>query len=459
MLKVKFVEPHIKYPVIQEHVGFNLGLLSTASYALSNLGNEISVSYLSLRLNRICGKNDDIETEISKNTPDIVGVSAMTCDFLDAINVIRTAKEFGAKTVLGGIFPSLNYVEIMKNYPEVDIIVRGEGESSFYEILKSEIEGFPISDVLGITYRNHNNVAISNKNRSFLGLKEIPVSKYHLMPIENFHELRIPCSVFTSRGCSYNCLFCSLRDMWEGIYRTRPISNVVEELRLLGKSYGFKRVKLVDEVITSDPERLKFLLTTVKQQGINLNFRINSRLDLLNKELLEDLYELGVDQVLFGVDSISNELLQSMGKFQASTNLSESWKDKALRIVKEAVGIGYTLFPTFMLGWPGETQSTLIKTAEFAINIGKNDNVIPYLSFITPHPGSQLHALSPNLGLKILTSDLRRYTHLFPVAVPISLGENGLNLLVKTYDSIAQGTNSREWNPEIDGEYLDIFKN
>lgn len=453
VIKILLVEPNVKYPVRQDHVGFNLGLLSVASYALSQLNEEISISYLSLRLNKAIGEDTDFNLELRRFKPDIVGVSSITCDFPDSIDVIRSAKEYGAKTILGGIFPTLNYEWIKEKYPaEIDAIVRGEGEISFSEILKTEIEHRNLCPA-GSRYTNYTNelgVPIFSDKRNPMELKDLPKLAYHLLPIEKYRQLGIPASTFTSRGCINDCLFCSVKDMWKGVCRFRPLNDVAEEIEILSTKYRFKKVKIIDNTISV--ERIKLLLDLIEQRGINPLFRINIRLDQIDEKSLQCMYDGGVDEILFGVESASKELLQTMGKVLFySPGL---WNNKALEIAKEASKVGYTIHPTFILGWPGETDQTLERTKRLAIKLGKIKNVIPYLSFATPYPGTRFHASSLDLGIKILTHDFCRYTNLFPVAVPISLGVDGLKKLVQTYNSISKETNTTEWNPEIDIEYL-----
>lgn len=432
-----------------------MGLLSIASHALSSLHEAISISYLSLRLNKASGESTDIRAELKKYKPDIVGVSAITCDFPDAIDVLKPAKEAGCKTIIGGIFPTLNSNWILDHYKEVDVVVRGEGERAFTNILKAELEGKSLSGISGIAHRASDGTTLVSEYKFLEEVGKTPLPEYDLIPMEKCKKLGLAASTFFSLGCSGRCTFCSVRDMWRGTYRTRHVSDILRELELLSGKYKFDRIKIVDEIATSNSENLKQLLRMAKDRGLHSKFRINSRLDALNERLLVDLYDLGVDQILFGIESASKSLLCAMDK---SVDSSERWSDKALNIAEKASAIGYTLFPTFLIGWPGETTRTLNKTAQLAVKIGKKENVIPYLSFVTPHPGSQLYKIAGYLGLQILTANLRRYTHLFPVAVPSSLGKNGLDIMVKFYDLIASETNTREWNPKIDRAYIDELR-
>lgn len=453
-LKILLAEPHIKYPVVKSHLGFNLGLLSVASYSLENLSNLIDISLFSQRLNKACGELRDIDAEIRRTKPTIVGVSALTCDFPDAINTIRIAKKYGARTILGGVFPTSNDNWIIENYPEVDIVVRGDGCVSFCEILKAERESTGFHKVNGITYRDSEGTTRRNDNRELMRMEDMPMLRYDLLPLEKYKKLGLPASVLVSIGCKFSCVFCTIKDTWCKTHRSRLNSQIIEELEILGVKHGFKKVKLVDDIITiRQAHKVKTILEEMAERHVDLRFRINSRLDLMNAEMLANLHHFGVDELLLGVESVSEQILKKVHK-PVKHKMSKTWGENAIKIAKLAAHIGYTVFPTFVLGLPGETKETLRRATEFAVEIGCIDNVIPYLSFATPHPGSEFHLRSSELGMQILTFDLRRYTHLFPVAVPRSLGVNGLTLLVDSYNFIAETTDTKNWNPPIDQEYL-----
>ena len=107
--------------------------------------------------------------------------------------------------------------------------------------------------------------------------------------------------------------------------------------------------------------------------------------------------------------------------------------------------------PVFLFGWIGETSETLLENCNYIEEIGMEESVIPYISFITPHPGS---TLQNNPFLQILTCDLNRYTHKQPVAVPLSLGEDGLRKMVENFNYLSAKTGTELLNPRIKDDYL-----
>jgi len=104
-----------------------------------------------------------------------------------------------------------------------------------------------------------------------------------------------------------------------------------------------------------------------------------------------------------------------------------------------------------MFSWSGETPEDLRANSGFIQEMGRKPGVITYISFVTPHPGS---GIENEAGLHVLTRDYSRYTHKQPVAVPRSLGDNGLRLMVNEYHRIAETTGTEDLNPRIDSGYL-----
>jgi radical SAM superfamily enzyme YgiQ (UPF0313 family) len=128
-----------------------------------------------------------------------------------------------------------------------------------------------------------------------------------------------------------------------------------------------------------------------------------------------------------------------------------SYEDHVNKTIKDASEIGFVIQPLFMIGWPGETAKTLRLLEKTIVSLAEeNENVHPYLSFITPHPGSKLERDAEKLGLKIVNNDLSKYTHLYPVAVPNSLGPHALELMIETYNDVARRTKTEKWNPPIE---------
>ena len=447
-MRIMFIEPLIEYPVTmkESNVGLNIGLLSLASYIKSKV-HDVKMMYFSQQLNKENGRAYDGKSEFKRFNPDVVAITSITANFPYAIDVAKMAKNAGAFIILGGPYPTLNSQTILSTHENIDIIVHGEGEITLVEILKSLDDKNSLRNINGITYR-HNGHIFLNKALS-PNLKKLPDPLYNLAPLKDFLRLNIPGSIQTARGCLFKCRFCIVKDICDGEYRTFPIQNIIRQLDTI-ESYGFSKALIVDDTYTINKKRTFRICNQIKKSDISLDLYCFTRVDFLDNQILEDMYMAGMREILIGAEVTDSNLLKSMNKVKNKPKTLTNWKLQIKEVLKHAGKLGYTTHPVFILGWPGETKKTLEELTRFIISINSFDGVVPFLSFTTPHPGSELWHKRKELGLKITTNDLTKYTHLFPVSLPESLGSNALELLINNYNNIAEETGSQKYNPILD---------
>ncbi len=450
-MRVLLVEPYLDYPVKASQVGVNIGLLSLSSYVKKHCADEHSFFFFSQQFQRALNRSINIGPLVKKLQPDIVGINALTSNFPNAIEIADTAKRMGCFVVMGGIYPSLNATSVLQENNNIDVIVRGEGEETFLRLIKHLEAGnhsISLRSIKGISFRLKGRI-ISTPDQGLIPIETLPMPDYSLIEVNAHLKLDVPASVETARGCSFNCIFCSLRDFWQRCYRKKPVSNVIDEIRRLRYEHGFEKIMLVDDTLTLEKERVRTLFHNIVKEQIDATFYILTRIDMVNTRILDLMYRSGVSQILFGVEHIEKNILLSMGKTGLPTKVSK-WREITTKNIRSASKIGYEVHPVFMLGWPGESEKTLSNLANFIIRLNrKYTNVIPFLSFVTPHPGTRLWRLASRLGLRIIENDLSKYTHLYPVAIPYSLGVAAKERLVRAYNNIAKETNTEEWNPPI----------
>jgi hypothetical protein len=164
-------------------------------------------------------------------------------------------------------------------------------------------------------------------------------------------------------------------------------------------------------------------------------------------EFLEELIKNGVNEIQVGIESTNTNLTNSMRKRHFGLNSMENK-------MNEILSMGAILNPIYLLGWPGETDQSLLKARYFITEWGMRERVKTYLSFVTPHPGTEFMEFCKK-NMNILSMDLDKYNHLFPVTVPLSLGETGLEKMVNTYHQIIDEANIHELNPPLN--YAELF--
>jgi anaerobic magnesium-protoporphyrin IX monomethyl ester cyclase len=374
------------------------------------------------RLEEARGNDIDFEKDFSHF--DVVATGACTSEYTDANRILETAKRMGKTTVMGGIFPTFNRERVLAS-GNVDFIVRGEGEVVFSNLINALDGRRNLAGVKGVTFKHEGRLFESPKEKLVENLDELPLPAYDMINLADYIPFTAG-AVYSSRGCNGGCGFCTLNKMWGHSYRQRSIENIIEELRIYEKA-GFNRVHFKDESIALNPQFAIELFGRIAESRLSLKYKVKSRVDQVTSPLLESFAYGGVDTIHTGIESFSQAELDRTGKGTSLADINQA--------VNGILSSGIRLNPVYIFGLPGQTENDLNASAEDIERVGKNPNVITYISFMTPHPGTQ----SPE-GLRIVTRDLNRYTHKQPVCYPTTLGNNGLVKMVDTYHQLADAT-------------------
>jgi len=351
----------------------------------------------------------------------------------------------GKTTIIGGIYSTFNVKDALDT-GYVDYIVRGEGEVALSGLLKAIQGRTSIDKVKGISFKRNGQI-VNNPNQILIeNLDGIPMPAYDLVPMEEYAKLT-SASIYSARGCPMTCKFCTLNDMWRFTHRTRSPENIIKELEML-KGFGFDRVNFKDETVTIDKNRAMELFGEIEKANLGMSYKAKSRINQVDAKLVKQMVRAGLDTIHTGVESVSQNSLKSMGK-----EIDADYIRNAFDVVLDN---GANINPVYLFSWVGESKSDLLNNARFIEEQGKRKGVISYISFLTPHPNSKIDNLS---GLEILTDDFSRYNHKQPVAVPKSLGQDGLRLMVDLYHQTAENIGMQKYNPKIDPEYLEEILN
>jgi len=325
---------------------------------------------------------------IHREKPDIVGITAMTHTINSAVSVAKKVKESDSDitVVLGGAHATILPEETLKNTPEIDIIVRGEGEQTTLELVKVlEEDPGSINQVLGITHREGANIKCNPLGPPILDLDTLPLPAFHLLPVGKYRlhppfGRRSPTMpIITSRGCPYRCVFCS-KSVFGKKYRSNSPDYVVNEVQLLNEKFGVKEIKFYDDVFTLDKKRVVSICTKLKERGLDIPWTCETRVNLVDGELLRIMKNSGCYMIAYGVESGNQEILNNLKK-----DITLEQAIEAFKLTKEA---GIETVAYFMLGSPGETPDTVKDTIEFA---KKLDPDFVQFSITTPYPGTELY--------------------------------------------------------------------
>lgn len=320
---------------------------------------------------------------IEKTPSDLIGVTATTLLYKSAMRLITIAKEVQpqAVTVLGGSHGTFWDENALKEYPGLDIVVRREGEQTLLDLAEKLESRASLSGVLGITHRDGEK-AIRNADRPFIqDLDSLPFPAHHLLPLESLkHNGKIIFPLVSSRGCVYWCDFCSTVRMFGRGYRMRSPQNVVDEMQLIHDKYGVDQVTFYDDAFSVDRDRVVKICQELDSRKLKLKWDCGTRVDMVDRELLNIMHGAGCFAVWLGVESGSEAILGAMNK--------KIKIEQTKLAYKTAHQIGLMTIANVVLGFPGETEQTARETINLVKQLNPDD-VGFYIA--TPYPGTPMY--------------------------------------------------------------------
>lgn len=393
-----------------------LGLGYLAS-ALERNGHEVRVAD-SLAMDYDLA---DVKKAVKRFDPELVGITAATPAIYDAYEVARVVKEVNpdCRTVLGGPHATFMARETLEECPQLDVVVKREGEQTIAELAS----GRNLRAIKGIAFRGKSK-ARENEKRGFVeNLDEIPFPAYHLLPMKKYEMGNIKfAAMVTSRGCPFQCVFCSSSKLCGKIWRGRSPKNVLEEIKLLREKYGVKEIEFLDDTFTLNKKRTKAICDLIRKEKIDISWSCSSRVDTINEELARELKEAGCHSIYLGIESGSQRSLNFLKK-----GISPEQAKKAVAVLKK---LKLNTVSTFIVGIPGETVKAIEKTIKFAKKLAPT---FAQFTMLTPYPGTEIYEFARRNNL-LLTTDWSKYTTLDPVMkLPRLTAQKLKGLLNKAY--------------------------
>ncbi len=347
------------------------------------------------------GMNDQqIEDAMLKFTPDVVGVSIpYTAQLPMGLVAIRLARKCfpQAHIIAGGPHCSVAGIELIETTPELDSCIVGEGELPFRDVLKSLQEGGDFRSVQNIVYRNNEGKGTKNESRPLLkNLDELPFPAYDMVDMERYLEVprhlqsrathKRKISMFTSRGCPYNCNFCSIHLHMGKPFRGHSTENVLEHIEILVNKYKVGHLAFEDDNFTFDLDRCKAIMRGVDERNLRFTWDTPNgvRADKLDEEMLLTFKRSGCKGLILGVESGVQETLDKIVRKKLDLKIVV---EKAALLKK--VGIPTGAF--YIVGLPGETKAAMKASLDFALMMYRKYDVEPMLSVATPLIGTRMH--------------------------------------------------------------------
>lgn len=443
-MKLLLVDPPIRAPISRaDDQGLPLGLLTLAA-AIRRSRSDWQVECVSAKWLQAHGVWHQFESK--QFAVDWVLITSVSADFSGAREIASRARMHGAKVLMGGLLATNAPEYVLRNAAHIDLVLRGPAEDTVVAAIEASGDFDLLSRIPGCCWRHGEHLRIG----------PVPSVRPAPMPpdLSSVPKGPIPAGaalgVFTSRGCTMQCRFCSLGLNSSALGRQLyPMPMVQEMIDDVVARWRPKDIRIEDETLNLDHDRFRQVLDLLSENTAGCSYRIKCRIELLSRGDFEYLRTANVSEIHCGIESASPELLAMIGKVSGAREATQ-FLASARRAAEQCARAGIVMNPVFLLGLPGETPATLEKTRKFVRELASIGPMKPYISFLTIHPGSHLERWTDALGVRRTSSCLDYYTHKWPVSVPVSLGQDGVKALVRTYNTISHETASQRYNPLID---------
>lgn len=373
---------------------FNRALLVQAKYD-STFSNVLpaGIGYLSEFLTSHGIENDTFDLNVPKYTerklhdkitdfnPDLIGFSMMSLNYRYNYNAIARIKEKfpSIKVVAGGAHISTMREEILGDSSAIDYGVVLEGEYTLLELILGEKT---LSDIKGLIYKEGEKI-IYNGDRPFIqDLDSLPYPRYEKFNKKDYSTL---ISVFSSRGCPFECTYCPVRLAVGRRFVTRSAASVVDEIEY-HYSRGYREFSFRDDNFTLIQDRVYEVCDEIERRKFDRLYLMcdnGVRADKLNYKLLKRMKDVGFRMIGIGVESGEDRVLKSLKKSSTVKVMEEA--------IKMACELGYIVELYFLIGAPGETWADFEKTVRLAV---KYPVMIASFYHILPYPNTGLFELA-----------------------------------------------------------------
>lgn len=339
---------------------------------------------------------------IERVKPDAVGVTATSHNRFWSISLIREIKKrIDVLIFAGGIHFSLTAKDAMKNISELDAVVKGEGEITTVEFLNTFFSGRDLAHIEGIVFRSNNGAILETPDRQFQSnLNALPDPAWHLFNMDKYNAMLEGCKsgdktigVMSSRGCPFNCIFCSNKAFWKQKLRFLEPGKFVNQLVKLNKEYGYYNFDFWDDTFTANKKHVYDICTRLLETDFSMNIYFRSRVETVDKNLLTMLKNVGGFAIGYGIESGSQRILD---------NISKNIKvEQAINTVKQSIDMGFLVKTFFMTSLPGETIEDIEKTytmVDMLKKYGKDRIRISYGIPTMIYPGTDVEELAKSNG-------------------------------------------------------------
>jgi anaerobic magnesium-protoporphyrin IX monomethyl ester cyclase len=398
-MKVLLVEPPKDvWFVMGEYLPPPFGVIQLAAY-LEREVEDVEIRVLDCNAQKVDWKG--IEADVAAYSPDVVASSALaTCNTYAVVRTLDAAKKVNSDivTVAGGQHFTAMARESLTMFPEIDVIVRGEGEVTFTELVKSIDAGSPLSKVEGITLKQEDKIVHTNDRPLIQDLDTLPYPGYHFVQdhVRKYHfsamaGIDAPFALVEgSRGCTHRCTFCSQWAHWRGVWRKKSPRRIADEMEYCHNRFGSEFLWLTDDNFGFDERARKLSEALIaKQLPEEFMWFTQARCDdvCTHRNVLPLLRRSGLRWVLLGVENNKPSVLQGFRKGITAEDARE-----AVSLLKENDIFTQAMF---IIGAREDTTESIEESRKF---IDELDPDFTIYAILTPFPGTKLYETAQENG-------------------------------------------------------------
>ncbi len=385
------------------------GLLSIASF-LEIKGFEVSILPMDYYHKHIYdnkkhfleNQENIIKKEIKRLNPKVVGITAYTVQYPNAIIIFQLVKKINPNIITIGGGPHMMFMDKEAlDSGAIDIVVRGEGDWTMLDLAQKIESNASYEEVAGISYKKNGKI-IRNRERPLGNMKELPVPNYSLLPKNYIQNSNV--ELMNSRGCYYNCSFCTSAQQYHQTVRPKELSKIIEEITILRNNYGIKQMGLLDESLNANHQYFRELCGALKKFD-DMSFFGQTRANFINDADLGLMKMARIKSLVVGAESGSDKVLKAMNK---QINF-EMVKTACEKIANHKIATG-----TFwIIGHPGSSPREEEKTLKAMDYLLKN-KLSDYIEcgIFIPYPGTVVFNNQKKFGIKIFNWNYEKWGRL-----------------------------------------------
>ncbi len=333
---------------------------------------------------------DDAVQFAREYEPDVVGITTMTVTNNNGLRIAAGIKahQKDVKIVMGGVHVSVLPGETAAD-PNVDLVVRNEGEYTFLEAVQRWAAGDKAEDIAGTSVSIEGEIVHNPRRARIIDLDSLPFPARDLLPMHIYKaglafppQIRLRTLMYSARGCPNNCTFCASSNVWGSHkWAMRSASNVLDEFESVVDEFGIYGFEFVDELTTLKRDRLVEFCTGIHDRGLHkVRWVCSSTVKQVDYEIARMMKEAGCSMLYLGVESGSPEIRKRLNKRISN--------EEIIHAFEAARKAGLRTGACLMLGAPGETAETFQETIELAKQIRPHKIA---LNIVTPYPGTAIY--------------------------------------------------------------------